>query len=273
MRIDVITLFPEVFTPLEKSIIRRARDAHLVKIHLHNLRDYTDDRHRTVDDAPYGGGAGMILKIEPLFKALDRLQKEEPRGRVILLSPQGQVFTQARCRELAGLSRLILVAGHYEGIDERVTEHLADEELSIGDYVLTGGELPAMVVIDAVVRLIPGVIDSESAALESFDGGLLDYPHYTRPSQFRGWSVPEVLLSGNHALIGQWRNKERVRRTALKRPDLLEKLRGDEEIGKFYQQISDESNPCPCAGSQQYDDLKGDCHGFDQTHRTGADEK
>lgn len=217
-----MTLFPEIFVPLESSIIKRAKEKALVEIHLHNLRDFTHDRHRTVDDAPYGGGAGMVLKIEPIFDALRYVKEQDERpGHAILLSPQGRVFQQQIARELGKFQRLILLCGHYEGVDERVVEHLCDDELSIGDYILTGGELPAMVVIDAVARLIPGVIDEESVSCESFDGDLLDYPQYTRPREFSGWTVPEVLLSGNHEEIRKWRQEQRKRKTAEKRPDLV----------------------------------------------------
>ena len=222
MRIDIITLFPQVFEPLNASILRRAQDAGLLSIHLHHLRDYTHDRHRTVDDAPFGGGSGMVLKPEPIFEAVDSVRGLHPeRGTVILLTPQGSIFRQETALTLSGMGRLILICGHYEGFDERIREGLADMELSIGDYVLTGGELPAMVVIEAVSRLIPGVIDEESALMESFSGGLLDFPQYTRPQEYRGLAVPEILLSGNHAEIARWRRQESIRRTFLRRPDLL----------------------------------------------------
>lgn len=222
MRIDIVTIFPEIFTPLEKSIIKRAREAELVDIYIHNLRDFTVDRHRTVDDEPFGGGGGMVMKVEPIFKALAEIRDlDEKEGRVILTSPQGRVLNQEISKELSNLERMIILCGHYEGIDERVLENLCDDEISIGDYVLTGGELPAMVIIDSVVRLIPGVIKEESALMESFSGGLLDYPQYTRPAKFNGWQVPEVLLSGNHREIEKWRNEERLRKTIIKRPDLL----------------------------------------------------
>jgi tRNA (guanine37-N1)-methyltransferase len=224
VRIDVITIFPEMFTSLDLSIIKRAQEKGLVEIHRHFLRDFTSDTHRTVDDAPYGGGSGMVMKVEPLYKALEFVRLEAPQdGKVVLLSPQGRVFDQAMAREFSALPRLIMICGHYEGIDERVAEHLCDEEVSIGDYVLTGGELPAMVVIDAVTRLIPGVLDAESVALESFSEDRLDYPHYTRPREFMGWSVPEVLLSGNHHEIKKWRDEEALKKTMLRRPDLLQK--------------------------------------------------
>jgi len=221
MKIDVLTLFPAMFTgPLDESIVKRAREAGLLELKIHNLRDWTHDRHKTVDDRPFGGGPGMLLKVEPLFEAIESLQRESTR--VILLSPSGRKFDQATARELAQLDDLLLVCGSYEGFDERVRETLADDELSIGDYVLTNGALPAMVVIDAVARLLPGVLgDDESSHDESFSHGLLEYPQYTRPAEFRGMKVPEVLLSGNHAEIEKWRRAQARIRTEKQRPDLL----------------------------------------------------
>jgi len=221
MKIDVLTLFPAMFTgPLDESIVKRAREAGLLDLKIHNLRDWTHDRHKTVDDRPFGGGPGMLLKVEPLFEAIESLQRESTR--VILLSPSGRKFDQATARELAQLDDLLLVCGSYEGFDERVRETLADDELSIGDYVLTNGALPAMVVIDAVARLLPGVLgDDESSHDESFSHGLLEYPQYTRPAEFRGMKVPEVLLSGNHAEIEKWRREQARLRTESQRPDLL----------------------------------------------------
>ncbi len=231
MRIDILTLFPHMFeAPFSYSIFKRAIDRKLVSANLHNIRDYTHDRHRTVDDYPYGGGPGMVLKPEPIFEAVESIKADispgEESGKipVILLTPQGRLFSQAIARELSGHSHLILICGHYEGVDERVREHLATDELSIGDYVLTGGEFPAMVVVDAVVRLLPGVLGSESSSLdESHSNGLLEYPQYTRPEIFREWAVPEVLLSGNHAQIARWRREQIIRRTSARRPDLLQK--------------------------------------------------
>jgi tRNA (guanine37-N1)-methyltransferase len=221
MRIDVLTLFPGMFAgPLDESIVKRAREAGLLDLQIHQLRDYAHDRHRTVDDRPFGGGPGMLLKPEPIFEAVEKLAGEQTR--VILLSPAGRTFNQAIARELAQWRDILLVSGHYEGFDERVREHLADDELSIGDYVLTNGSLPAMVVVDAVTRLLPGVLgDDESAHEESFSHGLLEYPQYTRPAEFRGMKVPDVLLSGNHAQIAKWRAEESERRTKERRPDLL----------------------------------------------------
>ncbi len=221
MRIDVLTLFPGMFAgPLDESIIKRARKAGLLDLQIHNLRDYAHDRHKTVDDRPFGGGPGMLLKPEPIFEAVEKLARESTR--VILLSPAGRPFSQAIAQELAKVDDLLLVVGHYEGFDERVRQQLADDELSIGDYVLTNGALPAMVVIDAVTRLLPGALgDDESSREESFSQGLLEYPQYTRPAEFRGMKVPEVLLSGNHAEIAKWRAEQARLRTQERRPDLL----------------------------------------------------
>ncbi len=221
MKIDVLTLFPAMFAgPLDESIVKRAREAGLLDLKIHSLRDWTHDRHKTVDDRPFGGGPGMLLKVEPLFEAIESLQREKTK--VILLSPSGRTFDQSIARELAQSEELLLVCGSYEGFDERVREALADDELSIGDYVLTNGALPAMVVIDAVARLLPGVLgDDESSHDESFSHGLLEYPQYTRPAEFRGMKVPEVLLSGNHAEIEKWRRQQAKLRTEKQRPDLL----------------------------------------------------
>jgi tRNA (guanine37-N1)-methyltransferase len=221
MKIDVLTLFPAMFTgPLDESIIKRAREAGRLDLAIHNLRDYAHDRHKTVDDRPFGGGPGMLLKPEPIFEAVADLARENTR--VILLSPAGRPFRQGIAGELAQAEHLLLISGHYEGFDERVREQLADDELSIGDYVLTNGALPVMVIIDAVTRLLPGVLgDAESAREESFSQGLLEYPQYTRPADFRGMKVPEVLLSGNHAEIAHWRAQQARLRTKERRPDLL----------------------------------------------------
>jgi tRNA (guanine37-N1)-methyltransferase len=221
MKIDVLTLFPAMFAgPLDESIIKRARESGLLDVRIHNLRDYAHDRHKTVDDRPFGGGPGMLLKPEPIFEAVEALRREKTR--VILLCPSGRPFNQAVARELALLDDLLLVTGHYEGFDERIREQLADEELSIGDYVLTNGALPAMVIVDAVTRLLPGVLgDDESSKDESFSRGLLEYPQYTRPAEFRDMKVPDVLLSGNHAEIARWRSEHARLRTQERRPDLL----------------------------------------------------
>ena len=221
MKIDVLTLFPAMFAgPLDESIIMRARKAGLLDLNIHQLRDWTHDRHKTVDDKPFGGGPGMLMRCEPLFEAVESLKRAETR--VILLSPGGRKFSQEIARELSQEKDLLLVTGHYEGFDERVRTLLADDELSIGDYVLTNGALPAMVVIDAVARLLPGVLgDDASSADESFSAGLLEYPQYTRPAEFRGEKVPDVLLSGNHAEIDKWRRAQAQLKTQQRRPDLL----------------------------------------------------
>jgi tRNA (guanine37-N1)-methyltransferase len=221
VKIDVLTLFPAMFAgPLDESIIKRARQAGLLDLQLHQLRDWTHDRHKTVDDRPFGGGPGMLLKPEPIFTAVESLQREKTR--VVLMSPSGRKFTQAIARELAQQEHLLIVTGHYEGFDERIREALADDELSIGDYVLTNGALPAMVVIDTVTRLLPGVLgDDTSATEESFSHGLLEYPQWTRPAEFRGMKVPDVLVSGNHAEIAKWRAEQARQRTQAQRPDLI----------------------------------------------------
>jgi tRNA (guanine37-N1)-methyltransferase len=222
MKIDVLTLFPAMFAgPLDESIIKRARTKGLLDLKVHDLRDWTHDRHRTVDDRPFGGGPGMLMKPEPIFEAVESLRRDGTK--VILLSPAGRKFDQQIARELAEQKDLLLVIGHYEGFDERLRQSLADDELSIGDYVLTNGALPAMVVIDAVTRLLPGVLgDDESSRDESFSHGLLEYPQYTRPAEFRGMKVPDVLISGNHAEIEKWRREQAKLRTKQRRPDLLE---------------------------------------------------
>jgi tRNA (guanine37-N1)-methyltransferase len=231
VRIDIFTLFPQMFSgPFDSSILKRAADGGIVTFNIHNIRDYTHDRHHTADDYAYGGGAGMVMKPEPVFEAVETVisavqKSPEMTGArlcVILLTPQGRLFSQSVSKELAQYDWLMLICGHYEGIDERIREHLVNAEISIGDYVLTGGELAAMVVADAVVRLIPGVLGSgESLMYESHTGGLLEYPQYTRPEEFRGWTVPGVLLSGNHGEIARWRREQSLKRTAERRPDLL----------------------------------------------------
>lgn len=223
MRFDLFTLFPGMFAgPLSESILQRARAAGLIQIDVHDLRDWTADRHRTADDTPYGGGAGMVMMAPPIVAAVEATLGDDLGAvPVILLSAAGERFTQRLARELAGQRRLALICGHYEGIDERAATILGARELAIGDYVLTGGELPAMVILDAVARLVPGVIDDASAAEESHEAGLIEHPHYTRPAAFRGLAVPEVLISGHHANIARWRRDEAIRRTARRRPDLL----------------------------------------------------
>ncbi len=232
MHIDVLTLFPEMFQGVfDQSIMKRAIDQGLVSIGVRNIRDFTHDKHHTADDYPYGGGAGMVLKPEPIFEAVEAIDKKKGTP-VILLSPQGRLFTHEVARELAKQSQLVLICGHYEGTDERVREHLATDEISIGDYVLSGGELAAMVVMDSVFRLVPGVLGSEESSLDdSHVDGLLEYPQYTRPPEYRGWPVPEILLSGNHAQIKSWRREQAIRRTFEQRPELLEKaeLSSEEE--------------------------------------------
>ena len=228
MRIDVVTIFPRMLeAPLADGIVQRARDAGVVELRLHDLREFSDDRHRSVDDAPFGGGPGMVMKAEPFARALESIGAAEPRqaspqAAVVLLSPRGRRFDQETARRYAGLERLVLLCGRYEGIDERVAQELASEELSIGDFVLTGGETAALAVIEATVRLLPGALGDEgSAESDSFEAGLLDWPHYTRPAEWRGHAVPEVLLSGDHGRIRRWRRKQALRATRERRPDLF----------------------------------------------------
>jgi tRNA (guanine37-N1)-methyltransferase len=225
MRIDVLTLFPEMFEgPLQASILGRALKGGVATVRLHQIRDYAEDRHQVVDDYAYGGGPGMVMKPEPLAAAIEAVRDlDAPPDRTILLTPQGRLLNQAVVDELASLQRLVLVCGHYEGVDERIRQHLVDDEISIGDYVLSGGELAALVLIDAVVRRQPGTLGSQDSLLEeSHSDGLLEYPQYTRPAEFRGWRVPDILLSGNHGEIARWRRRQRVIRTARRRPDLIE---------------------------------------------------
>jgi tRNA (guanine37-N1)-methyltransferase len=235
MRIDIFTLFPQVFQPyLETSILHRAIMRELVQVNLHNIRDWTTDRHHVTDDLPYGGGGGMVMKPEPIFAAVEGVLGEEPDCPLILLTPQGRIFDQSVAYQLSELPKLALLSGRYEGIDERVREHLVTDEISIGDYVLTGGELPTLVLIDAVVRLLPGVLGDPGGAMDdSHASGLLEYPHYTRPAEFRGWGVPEVLLSGDHARIARWRREQSLLRTLRRRPDLLENIQLDEKDREF----------------------------------------
>ena len=240
MRIDILTLFPEICrVPLGESIMKRAQEKDLVDLRIHNLRDWTTDKHHVVDDAPFGGGQGMVMKPEPIFAAVEELrtrkretpnaqrstpnaQSSNPASRILLMSPAGRRLDQQMATELSTESHLIIVCGHYEGVDHRVIEHLVDLEVSIGDYVLTNGAIAAVVLVDAVVRLIPGVLGHEQSALDdSFSSGHLEAPQYTRPAEFRGWKVPEVLLSGNHAEIAAWRKEQAAKRTRINRPDLL----------------------------------------------------
>ena len=237
MRIDIFTLFPEISDgSLKTSILGRAINQELVKVIIHNIRDFTHDRHRTADDYPYGGGAGMVLKPEPVFEAVETVKerlveegmkkKEVAKIPVILLTPRGRLFSQPVAHELSQHQNLMLICGHYEGIDERVSQHLATDEMSIGDYVLTGGELAAMVVVDALTRLLPGVLGSElSPGDDSHSNGLLEYPQYTRPPLFRGWAVPEILVSGNHEKIAGWRREQSILHTFKQRPELLKKVK------------------------------------------------
>jgi tRNA (guanine37-N1)-methyltransferase len=227
MRIDILTIFPKMFAPvLGESMVKRAQAKGRVAIFIHDLRDYTTDKHRKVDDRPFGGGSGMVMQAAPIFNAVKKVRAKGKNAKVILLCPQGKKLNQVIVNKLAKSKHLILICGHYEGVDERVRESLVDEEISIGDYVLTGGELPAMVLVDGVVRLIPGVLgDKNSLNFESFEGNLLEYPHYTRPASFRGMKVPEILLSGDHQRIEKWRKQEALKRTRKKRPDLLKNRR------------------------------------------------
>ena len=241
MKFEVFTLLPEVFPPyLDTSILNRARQRGLIDVRVHNIRDYTHDKHHTTDDTPYGGGGGMVMKPEPVFEAvesvlgLETLQSQPVTVPVILMTPQGRVFTQPIAEELSRYERIALLCGRYEGVDERIREHLITDEISIGDYVLTGGELPALMIIDAVSRLIPGVLgDPTGAEDDSHSMGLLEYPHYTKPPEFRGWKVPDVLASGNHAKIDEWRRQQALTRTFHKRPDMLEKAELTEKDKKI----------------------------------------
>jgi tRNA (guanine37-N1)-methyltransferase len=221
MTIDILTLFPEVCrAPLNESMMKRAQESGVIELRVHNLREWTTDKHHVVDDAPFGGGQGMVMKPEPIFAAVESLRTEN--SCVVLMSPQGRRFTQAVASEFSARQHLIIICGHYEGIDHRVIEHLVDAEISIGDYVLTNGAIAAVIFVDAVVRLLPGVLGHDQSAVDdSFSGGLLEGPQYTRPSEFRGWKVPDVLLSGNHAAIAAWRKKQALQRTRKDRPDLL----------------------------------------------------
>jgi tRNA (guanine37-N1)-methyltransferase len=238
MRFDILTLFPNMFSPLRESILGKAIEKGLVQIQTVNIRDFTLDKHQVVDDTPYGGGQGMVMKIEPIARAIERIKSQNPSAWTIYLSPQGRPLNQDIALSLSSRPHLILLCGRYEGVDERVRELFVDEEISIGDYILTGGELAAMVIIDAVSRLLPGVLGSErSAEEESFFDSLLEYPQYTRPSNFKGSCVPEVLLSGNHSAISHWRRKKALERTSARRPDLLAKAKLSEEDKKLLEEI------------------------------------
>ena len=239
MRIDVFTLFPEVFEPyLEASILQRARQRGLVTVQVHNIRDWATDRHHVTDDEPYGGGGGMVMKPEPIFSAIEGVLGAPPACPLILLTPQGRPFNQAVAFELSRHPHLAVLSGRYEGVDERVRQHLVSDEISIGDYVLSGGELPALVLIDAITRVLPGVLgDPDGAQDDSHASGLLEYPHYTRPPEYRGWRVPEVLVSGDHARIARWRREQSLLRTRQRRPDLLEKAELSKADRKFLESL------------------------------------
>jgi tRNA (guanine37-N1)-methyltransferase len=240
MRIDVFTLFPQVFQPyLETSILHRAIQRELVAINLHNIRDWTTDRHHVTDDVPYGGGGGMVMKPEPIFAAIEDVLGTKPDCPVVLLTPQGRLLDQTTAYEFSQQPQLALLSGRYEGVDERVRQHLVSDEISIGDYVLSGGELPSLVLIDAIVRLLPGALGDPKGALDdSHASGLLEYPHYTRPADFRGWGVPEILTSGDHARIARWRREQALLRTYLRRPDLLTKAELSDADRLFLEKIA-----------------------------------
>ena len=240
---DVFTLFPEVMQPyLQTSILLRAQERGLLEVRLHNIRDWTSDRHHVTDDEPYGGGGGMVMKPEPVFATVEGVLGSPPACPVILLTPQGRLFNQKVAQELALQPHLALVSGRYEGVDERVRQHLASDEISIGDYVLTGGELPALILIDAVARLAPGVLgDPDGAWDDSHAAGLLEYPHYTRPPDFRGWKVPDVLVSGDHGRVARWRREQSLLRTLQRRPDLLENAGLSEADREFLKKLNEET--------------------------------
>ncbi|MGG0184549.1 tRNA (guanosine(37)-N1)-methyltransferase TrmD [Bacillus sp. AFS018417] len=243
MKIDILTLFPEMFTGVfGSSILKKAQEKEAVQLRVVNFRDYSTNKHNSVDDYPYGGGAGMVLTPQPIFDAVEQLTKEtERKPRIVLMCPQGERFTQKKAEELAKEEHIIFVCGHYEGYDERVREHLVTDEISIGDYVLTGGELASMVITDSVVRLLPDVLGNQQSQIEdSFSTGLLEHPHYTRPADFRGMKVPDVLTSGNHKYIEEWRHKESLRRTYMRRPDLLEERSLSKQEEKWLAELKEE---------------------------------
>lgn len=226
IRFDVLSIFPEMLvSPLGFSLLKKAQEKGLIIVNLHDIRNWAEDKHKMTDDAPYGGGCGMVMKVEPVEKALAAVKIASEKSLVVLMTPQGETFNQCIAAELAKKEQIVIICGRYEGVDERIREHLVDREISIGDYILTGGELSALVVIDAVSRLLPGVLgNEESLVSESFSSGLLEYPQYTRPCEYKGWKVPDVLVSGNHAEIERWKKKESLQRTNKRRPDLLPKI-------------------------------------------------
>lgn len=245
MRFDVFSLFPQVMQPyLESSILQRAQQNRLIEVHLHDIRAWATDKHHITDDAPFGGGGGMVMKPEPIFACLEEVLGSPPACPVILLTPQGRTYTQKITAELSTHPRLALLCGRYEGVDERVRQHLITDEISIGDYVLTGGEIPALILIDSITRLLPGVLgDPDGAQDDSFASGLLEYPHYTRPVEFRDWRVPEVLLSGNHAEIARWRREQSLLRTLKRRPDLLDQIDLLPADKKYLAKLKENTNP------------------------------
>ncbi len=243
IKFDILSIFPEMFSsPLSFSLLKKAREKGIINISLYDIRDWADDKHKMTDDAPYGGGCGMVMKLEPVEKALSAIRMDDREdSTVILMTPQGEVFNQQIAAELCGKQRIIILCGRYEGVDERIREHLVDREISIGDYILTGGELAAMVLIDAVSRLVPDFLGNpDSKISETFSQNLLEYPQYTRPADYKGWKVPDVLLCGNHAEIERWRKKESLRKTYQRRPDLLKKTRLSAEEGKILNEIKEE---------------------------------
>jgi tRNA (guanine37-N1)-methyltransferase len=239
IRFDVLSIFPEMLiSPLSFSLLKKAQEKGLLSINLHDIRNWAEDKHKMTDDAPYGGGCGMVMKVEPVEKALAAVKISPGNSVVVLMTPQGETLNQKIAAELAGKKQVIIICGRYEGFDERIREHLADREISIGDYILTGGELPALVLIDAVSRLVPGVLgNEESTVSESFSSGLLEYPQYTRPSEYKGWKVPDVLVSGNHAEIELWHKNESLKRTYKRRPDLLAKINLSPQEKKYLEKI------------------------------------
>ncbi|WP_078809939.1 tRNA (guanosine(37)-N1)-methyltransferase TrmD [Selenihalanaerobacter shriftii] len=239
MKFDILTIFPEIFNALDESILKKAQEQELINIEVTNIRDYSLDKHCNVDDYPYGGGAGMVMKPGPIFRAVEAVQTD--KAKVLFMSPQGKTFDQEMAKKLATKEHLIILCGRYEGIDERIRQELIDEEVSIGDYVLTGGEFPAMVLVDAIARMVPSVLGTKASAIEdSFYNGILDYPHYTRPSVFRSLEVPKVLLSGNHQKIAQWRKKKSLKRTLLRRPDLFKNVELTEGERSILNELKDE---------------------------------